>query len=60
MNRLLYDQTKHNNHKHFCERCLHGFTGEDLLDNHIVDCRGINQAAVAIEMPEPGEKNHVQ
>ena len=23
-NRLLYDQSKHRERKHFCERCLHG------------------------------------
>ena len=56
LNRLLYDQTKHECRKLFCGRCFHGFTRADLLDNHIFDCRGINQAAVAIEMPEPGEK----
>ena len=53
---MLYDQTKHKDREHFCESCLYGFTREDLLNNHIFDCRGINQAAVAIEMPEPGEK----
>ena len=50
------DQTQHKQRKYFCERCLHGFTQEDLLEKHTPDCRGINQAAVAIEMPEPGEK----
>ena len=56
MNRLLYDQTKHKQRKHFCERCLHGFTQLDLLEKHTLDCRGVNQAAVAIEMPEPRER----
>ena len=56
LNRLLYDQTKHEHRKYFCERSLHGFKREDLLEKHTPDCRGINQASVAIEMPEPGEK----
>ena len=53
---FVTNQTKHEYRKHFCECCLHGFTREDLLDNHIFDCRGINQASVDTEMPEPGEK----
>ena len=52
----MYDQTKHEHRKYFCERCLHGFKREDLLEKHTPDCRGINQAAVAIEMLEQGEK----
>ena len=56
MNRLLYYQTKHEHRKHFCKRCLHGFTRQDLLEKHTPDCRGVNQASVAIEMPEPGKR----
>ena len=26
LNRLLYDQSKHRERKHFCERCLHGYS----------------------------------
>ena len=32
LNRLLYDQSKHRGRKHFCERCLHGYTRKDLLE----------------------------
>ena len=53
LNRLLNKQSKDTHRLYFCERCLHGFTREDLLEEHKHDCRGINQAAVAIEMPEP-------
>ena len=53
---MLYDQTKHENSKDFCDRCLHSFKWEDLLEKPTPDCKGINQAAVAIEMPEPVEK----
>ena len=56
LNRLLFDQTKHPKQKHFCERCLHGFKRQDLLDKHTPDCRGINQTAIAIEMPKEGTK----
>ena len=55
LNRLLYDQSKHQHRKHFCERCLHGYTREDLLEAHKPDCRGIGQTAVRVEMPKAGE-----
>ena len=54
LNRLLYDQSAYEGRKHFCERGLHGFIREDLLEDHKPDCRGINQAAVAIEILKPG------
>ena len=31
---LLYDQNRHNESKHFCERCLHGYKTKDLLERH--------------------------
>ena len=55
LNRLLYDQSKHKERKHFCERCLHGYTRDDLLEAHRPDCRGIGQTAVRVEMPEKGK-----
>ena len=55
LNRLLYDQSKHRERKHFCERCLHGYTREDLLEAHKPDCRGIGQTAVRVEMSKAGE-----
>lgn len=55
LNRLLYDQSKHRERKHFCERCLHGYTREDLLEAHKPECRGIGRTAVRVEMPEEGE-----
>ena len=54
-NRLLRDQSKHKERKHFCERCLHGYTREDLLQAHKLECRGIGQTAVRVEMPEEGK-----
>ena len=55
LNRLLYDQSKHKEHKHYCERCLHGYKREDLLEAHKPECRGIGQTAVRVEMPEEGK-----
>ena len=57
LKRLLYDQTKHDckQRKPFCERCLQSFTRQDLLEKRTLDHRGVNQAAVAIEMPKPRE-----
>ena len=34
LNRLLYDQNKQKCKTFFCDRCLHGFTKEDLLIKH--------------------------
>ena len=55
LSRLLYDQSKHRSRKHFCERCLHGYTREDLLEAHKPECHGINKTAVRVEMPEKGK-----
>ena len=55
LNRLLYDQSKHRERKHFCERCLHGYSREDLLQDHKPECQGIGQTAVRVEMPEEGK-----
>ena len=55
LNRLLYDQSKHRERKHFCERCLHGYSREDLLEDHKSECQGIGQAAVRVEMPPQGK-----
>ena len=55
LNRLLYDQSKHRERKHFCERCLHGYSREDLLGSHRPECLGIRQTAVRVDMPEEGK-----
>ena len=66
LNRLLYDQSKHRESKHFCERCLSGYSREDLLRSHRSECRGISQTALRVEMPEEGknklsfQKHHKQ
>ena len=55
LNRLLYDQIKHRERKNFCERCLHGYSREDLLEAHRPECKGIGQTAARVEMPEEGK-----
>ena len=41
----------------YCERCLIGFTRDDLLQSHLVECRGINEQAVRIQMPTENNKS---
>ena len=60
LNRLLYDQTKYHGRKYFCERCLHGYTTEDLLQRHIPECNGIGDRAIRIEMPIKGKNDTVK
>ena len=55
LNRLLHDQSKCSSRKPYCERCLHGYTREDLLEANKPECRGIGQTAVRVEMPEEGK-----
>ena len=58
LNRLLYGQNKHKCKTYFCDRCLYGFTKEDLLIQHKEDCFGINKNSTKINMPTEG-KNHI-
>ena len=39
LNRLLFDQHRKNNRRYFCLYCLHGFTKEALLEDHIPYCQ---------------------
>ena len=52
---LLYDQTRHNESKHFCERCLHSYTTLDLLERHKPECKGLLKSPTRTEMPKEGE-----
>ena len=56
LSRLLFDQNKHKGKTYFCDRCLYGFSREDLLINHKDECYGINDRATKIQMPAQGEK----
>ena len=52
---LLYDQNRHNESKHFCERCLHGYKTNDLLERHKPECQGLLKSPTRTMMPEEGE-----
>ena len=51
LNGLLYDQTLHKEKKYFCDRCHHGYTRADLLEEHKPECRGNGERSIKIEMP---------
>ena len=52
---LLYDQNRHNESKHFCERCLHGYSRRELLERHRPECKGLLKSPTRTEMPKEGE-----
>ena len=52
---LLYDQNHHNESKHFCERCLHGYKRKELLERHKPECKGLLKTATRTEMMKEGE-----
>ena len=52
---LLYDQNRHNESKHFCERCLRGYKMRDLLERHKPECKGLLKSPTRTEMPKEGE-----
>ena len=52
---LLYDQNRHNESKHFCERCLHGYQNRDLLERRKPECKGLLKSPTRTEMPKAGE-----
>ena len=52
---LLYDQNRHNESKHFCERCLHGYSRRELLERHKPECKGLLKSPTRTEMPKEGE-----
>ena len=54
---LLYDQNRHNESKHFCERCLHGYSRRELLERHKPECKGLLKSPTRTEMPKEGDKN---
>ena len=52
---LLFDQSKNCNSKHFCERCLHGYSSRDLLERHKPECKGLLKSPTRTNMPKQGE-----
>ena len=53
-NTFMYNQSKHNEMKHFCMYCLQCFSSERILANHVNNCLTVN-GAQAINMPKQGE-----
>ena len=53
-NKLMYNQWKHKERKHFCVFCLQCFSSERFLENHVNNCLKIN-GKQAIDMPKKGE-----
>ena len=49
-NKLMYNQTKHKERKHFCMHCLQCFSSERVLTNHKENCIQVN-GTQAIKMP---------
>ena len=52
---LLYDQNRNNESKHFCERCLHGYSRRELLERHKPECKGLLKSPTRTDMPKQGE-----
>ena len=52
LNKLHYTESKHKVRIYFCECCLHGYSGEDLLEAHIQDCESVG--GTAVKTPEEG------
>ena len=52
---LLYDQTQHNESKHFCERCLHCYSRKDLLERRKPEYKGLLKTPTRTELPKQGE-----
>ena len=53
-NKLMYNQTKHKEKKHFCKYCLQCFSSERVLNNHKENCIQVN-GTQAVNMPKKGE-----
>ena len=49
-NKLMYNQTKHKERKHFCMHCLQCFSSERVLNSHEGNCIIIN-GMQAVKMP---------
>ena len=50
-NKLMYNQTKHKERKHFCMYCLQCFSSERVLTNHKENCIQVN-GTQAVNMPD--------
>ena len=55
-NGLMHRHNKHNSKKFFCKFCLHAFSREELLQEHLPDCMSLN-GVQKTSLPEPGDNN---
>ena len=53
--RMPFKNSKHNDRKHPCRKCLHVFSTGALLRNHNNDCQGIEEKPQRIVMQNDGE-----
>jgi len=55
-NQLIFSFTKYKDTKHFCMRCLHCFSSNDLLEKHSPDCFALNGTQM-IKLPKKDQKS---
>ena len=55
VSKLLYDQIKHSNKKHFCTIYLTGLSKAEILAEHQKHCNGERGTPTRIEMPKEGQ-----
>ena len=52
---ILYDQNKHNESKHFCQRCLRGYQRRELLERQKCECEGLLKRPTKTDLPKVEE-----
>ena len=52
---LIYDPNRHNESKHFCERCLPCYKTRHLLERHKPECKGLLKSSTRTEMAKVEE-----
>ena len=57
INTLLYNQTRHNESRHYCLMCLMGFSKREILAEHEKHCEGIEGKPTRIQMPNEDNKD---
>ena len=57
INALLYNQTRHNESKHYCFMCLMGFFKNEILAEHEKHCEGIEGKPKRIEKPNESDED---
>ena len=52
MSRLLGDRSKRKTAHYYCDYCLHGFIRQDLLENHVEDCKKFGMQKITLPKEE--------